>query len=132
VVEDTTDANECRQVVGKEEPAFFGRWCTAVLAVAFRTCRTGSVRTFESHVETVFRECVNGREILRDNWNGVKLETVADFVLLGRQDNECVLPVQDFSCCSEWRHKVSRVPSFLGQDHDAHLPHTLLCWREGC
>jgi hypothetical protein len=101
VVEDTTDANEGGQVVGKQEPTFLGRWCTAVLAIAFRTCRTGSVRAFESHVEAVFGEAVNSREVLGDNRNGVKLETVAYFVLLGRQDNECVLPIQDFSCCSE-------------------------------
>ena len=101
MVEDTTDANERRQVVGKEEPAFLGRWRTAVLAVAFRARRTGSVRAFESHVETVFRECVNRSEILRDNWDGVEPETVADFVLLGRQNNERVLPIQDFPCCSE-------------------------------
>lgn len=59
------------------------------------------MRAFKSHVEAVLGEAVNSREILRDNWNGVKLETIADFVLLGGQDNECVLAIQDFSCCSE-------------------------------
>lgn len=101
MIEDTADADECRQVVRKEEPAFLWRRRTAVLAVTFRACRTGSVRTFESHVEAVFRERVNLREILGDNWNSVELETVAYFVLLGRQNNERVLFVKDFSCCSE-------------------------------
>lgn len=72
-----------------------------MLAITFRTCGTRSVRSFEPHVETVLGEAVDSREVLRDDRDGVKLDTIGDFMLLGRQDNECVLAIQDFSCCSE-------------------------------
>lgn len=72
-----------------------------MLAITIWTRGTRSVRSFQSNVETVLGEVVDSRGILRDNWNGVEPETIADLVLLGPQDDECVLPIQDFSGYSE-------------------------------
>jgi hypothetical protein len=59
------------------------------------------VGTLESQVEAVLREAFDGKGVLRDDWDSMKLDSEADFMLLGRKDDECVLPVQNLSRCSE-------------------------------
>lgn len=59
------------------------------------------MRSLESHVETVLGEAVDGREVLRNDRDGVILETKGEFPLFERQNNEDVLPVQYVSCYTE-------------------------------
>jgi len=59
------------------------------------------VGTLESQVQAVLGEVFDGRGLLRDDWDGMKLDSEADFMLLRREDDECVLSIQNLSRCSE-------------------------------